>query len=129
MSEQQPLGQSERASSAPEATEIVFTPFPIIGLCGCCVPVVPGTCDTDAPMDERTELCAIDANWLTGMVPTCDLHVRVVCEQCEIDWPELVAETGRDQADADRPRGERERHSQANTQGHKAHFMGRKDAE
>jgi hypothetical protein len=106
-------------------TNVTFMPLPIVGLIGCCVPVVPGTIDTDGPMSERIELCAIDANWMVGAVPTCDLHVRHVCELCEIDWPELVAETGRDQSHADRPREERERHPQVEVEGHKAHFMGR----
>ena len=103
-------------------TELVFMPIPLTGLIGCCVPVVPGTFDVDAPLEARTQLCAVDANWMVGSVPTCDLHVRRVCELCDIDWPALVAEAGRDLAFADRPRGERERHSQEQTRDHLEHF-------
>lgn len=98
-----------------DRTRIVFTPVPITGLLGCCVPVIPGTQDTDAPLEQRTELCAIDANWVVGSVPTCDIHVRQVCEMTGIDWPGVVSESGRDLAHANRPAGERECHTQEQT--------------
>jgi hypothetical protein len=61
-----------------EGTEIQFTPLPITGTIGCGIPVLPGTSEVDAPLEDRTELCAVDANWLIGAVPTCDHHARVV---------------------------------------------------
>ena len=103
-------------------TEIIFTPIPITGIVGCGIPVVPGTADTDAPMVERTELCAVDANWLVGSAPTCDPHARYVCELTDIDWPELVAEAGRDLDHANRPWTARQRHSQDDARSHRDHF-------
>lgn len=108
-------------------TEIVFTPIPITGLLGCCIPVIPGTQNADAPLEQRTELCAIDANWIVGRVPTCDIHVRHVCKLLDIDWPELVAEAGRDLAHANRPADEREHHTQSVARESIGHFRG--DAE
>jgi hypothetical protein len=105
-----------------EGTEIVFTLVSITGMIGCGVPVIPGTSDCEAPLDQRTELCAVDANWIAGMVPTCDVHVRVLCEMVDIDWPGLVAESGRDLTVAERPWAERERHSQEDARKHLAHF-------
>ena|ERR1700733_5242144 len=103
-------------------TEIVFTPVPITGLIACGVPVIPGTHDVDAALEERTELCAVDANWIVGMVPTCDVHVRLICEMTDIDWPGLIAEAGRDLDHANRPVETRQRHSQAEAREHLAHF-------
>lgn len=106
------------------STGITFTPLPITGMIGCGVPVLPGTPDVDAPLEERTELCAVDANWLIGAVPTCDSHARVVCELTEIDWSGVVAEAGREMESAERPWADRERHSQAEARDHLAHFTG-----
>jgi hypothetical protein len=101
---------------------ITFMPIPITGTIGCGVPVLPGMPEADAPLEDRTELCAVDANWLIGAVPTCDHHARVVCELTEIDWPGVVAEAGREMDSADRPWADRERHSQAEARDHLAHF-------
>ncbi len=60
----------------------------------CHVPVLPGTPDVDAPLEERTEKCHIDAWWFVGAVPTCDIHLRVVCEVAGVDFLDLVAEAG-----------------------------------
>jgi hypothetical protein len=103
-------------------TEIVFTPIPITGTIGCGVPVLPGTPEWDAPLEERTELCAVDANWLVGMVPTCDHHVRGICEMVDVDWPGVVAEARRDLPSAERPWAARTRHPQADARDHLAHF-------
>ena len=105
-------------------TEVVFTRVPITGLVGCCVPVLPGTPDADAPLAQRTELCAVDADWMVGMVPTCDVHAQYVCNVMDIDWPELVAESGRDLAHASRSWSARQRHSQENAREHQARFTG-----
>lgn len=103
-------------------TAIQFTPVPILGCIGCGVPVLPGTPNADADLSERTELCAVDAHWIIGMVPTCDTHVKHVCGLLEIDWPGVVAEAGRDLADAERPWADRLRHSQEDAREHLAHF-------
>jgi hypothetical protein len=105
-------------------TEITFMRIPITGTIGCSVPVLPGTPDAIAPLEDRTELCAVDANWLVGAVPTCDHHARVVCELMRIDWPEVVAEAGREMESAEEPWADRERHSQAAARATLAHFTG-----
>jgi len=105
-------------------SQVQFTPVPIIGMLGCCVPVVPGTTDTDAPIEQRVELCAIDANWIVGMVPTCDVHVRFICEMLGIDWPGLVEEANRDLEHANRGAPERQRHPQDAVRAHQEHFEG-----
>lgn len=102
--------------------KVEFTPVPITGMIGCCVPVLPGTPDAEAPLEDRTELCAVDVNWIVGMVPICDHHVQMICEMTEIDWPDLVAEAGRDLDHANRPWGDRQRHSQEDAREHLAHF-------
>lgn len=104
-------------------TQVTITPVPIIGTIGCCVPVVPGTPDVEAPREERTEFCAVDANWIVGAVPTCDTHLKFLCGEVEWDWPGVVAESGRSQDSADRPWADRQRHSQEDTQKHYDHFM------
>lgn len=111
-----------------EHIEIQFTPVPMTGVLGCGVPVLPGTAEIDAPLEDRTELCAVDAHWLIGLVPTCDHHARAVCEIAEIDWKGVVAEAGREMSSAERPWGERKRHSQAEARRHLADFT-RIDAE
>jgi len=104
-----------------EVTEIQFTPLPITGTIGCGVPVLPGTPEADAPLEDRTELCAMDANWLIGAVPTCDYHAHLVCETVEIDWPGVLAEAGREHR---RPWHHAERHSQEDARRHLEHFTG-----
>ena len=98
---------------------VSFLPVPITGTIGCGVPVLPGTPHADAPLSLRTELCAMDANWIIGLIPTCDHHAQVVCETVDIDWPGVLAEAGRETA---RPWDASERHSQADAREHLAHF-------
>jgi hypothetical protein len=42
----------------------------------CQVKVVPGTPVADAPLELRTEFCAVDAWWMVGLGMMCDLHLR-----------------------------------------------------
>jgi hypothetical protein len=42
----------------------------------CEVPVLPGTGDTHAPIEERTELCSTDAWWMFGRAMICSYHLR-----------------------------------------------------
>lgn len=56
----------------------------------CSVPVVPGTGDAGAPIEERTERCAIDAFWIAGRAPICSLHLAGVIGREHFD--ELCAE-------------------------------------
>jgi hypothetical protein len=95
--------------------EVVITRLPLIGITGCVVPVIPGTTDCDGPMSDRTELCAIDANWLVGLLPTCDHHAKHIADLMEWGWESIVAEAGRDLDSANRPVDERQRHSQEHT--------------
>jgi hypothetical protein len=44
----------------------------------CTVPVVPGTPDADAPIEERTETCNVDAWWIIGIAHICHRHLREV---------------------------------------------------
>jgi len=103
-------------------TEIRFTRVPITGTIGCGVPVLPGTPDADAPLEDRTELCAVDAHWIIGMVPTCDHHARLVCSMTDIDWPGVLAEVERDPGSAEQPWADRMRHPQVDARKHLAHF-------
>lgn len=41
----------------------------------CTVPVLPGTPITEAAISKRTETCSIDAFWVVGIAPICDLHL------------------------------------------------------
>lgn len=102
--------------------EVQITPLPIIGMIGCCVPVVPGTEDIDAPMEERTERCAVDAHWIVGAAPCCDIHAKVMCEVAGWDWDEFWQEAGRTAESVAVPWADRERHSQEDTQAHFDHF-------
>lgn len=46
----------------------------------CNVPVLPGTPDCSAPIDQRTERCAVDAYWMVGRAMVCDHHIRGALE-------------------------------------------------
>lgn len=60
----------------------------------CHVPVLPGTPDTDAPDEAKTEACAVDAWWnIGGAYPICDLHLRVAFQVLEPDNPDAYAQT------------------------------------
>lgn len=107
---------------------VTITPLPIVGFTPCCVPVLPGTERVDAPLEERTELCAVDANWIVGMAPTCDPHMKAVCGLCEWNWEELVAEAGRDLEAANAPWGARQRHTQEEAQRCHDHYAKEYDA-
>lgn len=41
----------------------------------CQVPVVPGSPQTDAPIEQRTETCSTDAWWVFGRASICHLHL------------------------------------------------------
>lgn len=58
----------------------------------CMVPVVPGTPRTDAPSEERTETCNVDAWWFVGAAAVCDLHFRELCGIAKIDYESVVAD-------------------------------------
>lgn len=105
-----------------EQIEVTITPVPITGLIGCCIPVVPGTPDIDAPMEQRSELCAVDAHWIVGAAPCCDIHAQVVCAVSGWDWPELWQEAGRSAESVAVPWVERQRHSQEDAQASFDHF-------
>ena len=80
----------------------------------CPVPILPGSdgeTDRDgepAPLEERTEACAVDAYWMLGGQITCDLHLRKACEHLGIDFDGLVEESGAE--GTDRPWSERPRY-------------------
>jgi len=78
----------------------------------CEVPVLPGTPDVDAPLEKRTEKCHVDAWWIVGLVPTCDVHLRVVAEVAEFDFDELVEEAGGLNSTEQKPWPERHRYVQ-----------------
>lgn len=102
--------------------QISFMRVPITGTIGCAVPVLPGTPEAEAPLEFRTEMCAADADWIIGLVPTCDYHARLVCVRAEIDWPGVVAEAERDLESAERPWSARQKHSQEDARASAAHF-------
>lgn len=63
----------------------------------CPVPVTPqGATLTDdgdpIPLDERTELCAVDAGWMMGAQRVCDVHLRIACAFVGIDFDGVVRE-------------------------------------
>lgn len=113
-----------RDSLPTNSIPVVITPVPITGTIGCCVPVVPGTPDIDAPMERRTEMCAVDANWIVGACPTCDIHAKVMCEAAGWDWPELWQEAGRTPESVVAPWATRQRHSQEAAREHFEYFTG-----
>lgn len=62
----------------------------------CQVPVLPGTDDCVAPIELRTERCAVDAYWMMGRAMVCDHHIRHSMEPETLDlvlkeypWVEL----------------------------------------
>lgn len=55
----------------------------------CQVPVLPGTGDVTAPIEERTERCATDAWWLFGRAMVCTEHLRVLLG--DHDFNEFIA--------------------------------------
>jgi hypothetical protein len=66
-----------------EATGVSIMRVPIS--LPCQARVVPGTPNTDAPIEERTEFCAVDAWWMIGKAFLCTHHFREA-------WPEMLAE-------------------------------------
>jgi hypothetical protein len=56
----------------------------------CDVPVLPGTGDTEAPIEQRTERCCTDAWWMIGRAMICHEHLVFVLGQAEVD--EAIAE-------------------------------------
>lgn len=58
----------------------------------CMVPVLPGTCDTGAPIEQRTETCNVDAWWMLGRAMICTLHLRELLGSGRVD--ELVERGG-----------------------------------
>lgn len=61
----------------------------------CSVPVVPDTPRTDAPMEQRTEKCHVDAWWFVGPLPICDLHFREFCEMTGDSYSDVVESISR----------------------------------
>lgn len=49
----------------------------------CMVPVVPGTPTTDAPIEERTETCNLNAWWTMGSAFICDYHLRELLDSLD----------------------------------------------
>ena len=77
------------------AQGVYFTRLPISLPCG--TPVVPGTGEAvrdgvAIPIGERTEFCAVDAFWMMGAIPCCDIHLRDVCALIEVDYEGLLVE-------------------------------------
>lgn len=65
-------------------TPVTFLRLPLTSPCP--VPCTPegATMDADGeplPMDERPELCAVDAGWLIGSQRVCDYHLRELFDQ------------------------------------------------
>lgn len=79
----------------------------------CCVPVLPGTPDVDAPLEQRTEKCHVDAWWIIGAAPTCDVHLREVAKVADFDFEELVEEAGGLNETEEKPWSERHRYPQS----------------
>jgi hypothetical protein len=44
------------------------------------------------PIEERTELCAVDAGWMLGSQRVCDVHLREACGLVGIDFDGVVDE-------------------------------------
>ena len=51
----------------------------------CSVPVLPGTPDGTAPIEERTETCNVDAWFVIGRAPICDLHLKFLLGDEDVD--------------------------------------------
>jgi hypothetical protein len=66
----------------------------------CPVPVTPDGRTLDEygeaiPLSERTELCAVDAEWMIGAQRCCDVHLAAVFEMGALNgtFEELIEET------------------------------------
>lgn len=80
---------------------VFFTRLPIS--LPCATPVVPTTGvavrnGEPVPMEERTEFCAVDAFWMMGALPCCDIHLRDVCALIEVDYEGLLVEAAHNPA-------------------------------
>ena len=85
-----------------EPTTYSIMHLPIVGLVVCDVPVLPGTPtvmrDGEAiPIEERTEICAQDAQWLMGNQAVCDHHLFEAVgvlhgDGQQKEWNEVVGE-------------------------------------
>lgn len=106
---------------------VTFTRLPITSPCP--VPVEPGTGSTfdnenePLPMEQRTELCAVDAGWMIGGQRLCDYHLRDLFERgfFDGDFDSLVYEALSDYSPGDaaraihraeKPWADRKRYSQ-----------------
>ena len=56
----------------------------------CTVPVVPGTDNAEAPLEERTECCSVDAWWVVGIAFVCHHHLLQLFGQEAVD--DFIAE-------------------------------------
>jgi hypothetical protein len=82
----------------------------------CQVPVVPGTGDATAPIEQRTERCAADAWWMVGRAFLCSQHLRLVLGDDEFNATvaEWILHGGAGLADSEtKPWAERHRYDQA----------------
>lgn len=61
----------------------------------CQVRVVPGTPDAEAPIEERTEFCAVDAWWLIGRASMCTFHLRGAFPELATSLLDELAAEGR----------------------------------
>ena len=98
--------------------------LPLTGPCP--VPVTPAgetmRDDEPIPLEERPELCAVDAGWMVGAQRLCSHHLAEFCELSGIDLDGVIEETFEEYgpgavADAQMrsavPWSERRRYSQA----------------
>lgn len=76
----------------------------------CTIPVLPGTPDTDAPIEQRTEVCAVDAFWVVGLAHICDHHLAQALGE---DFAEVTA--GHEATYHGMPWAERHRYDQEST--------------
>lgn len=58
----------------------------------CSVPVLPGTKDANAPIEQRTDKCATEGWWWVGERPICDPHFREFVGMVGDNYAEIVSE-------------------------------------
>ena len=74
---------------------VYFTRLPIS--LPCAIPVVPATGEAmrngePIAIEERTEYCAVDAFWMMGAAPCCDIHMKDVCGVIDVSYDGLITE-------------------------------------
>ena len=106
-----------------DARQVNITRSPI-GI-PCPVKVRPGTPDAEADESERTEFCAVNAQWLIGSQWCCDVHMLKVCDLLALDFCGIADQAGVPASVYDRPWADRPRADQGEVEKYQRWFVSR----